>query len=884
MGAARRALYLETRFVSVHCMQAAGEEPVYLIDASSYVYRAFHALPVLTAPDGTPVHAVFGYARMMIKFLRDTKLSYGGAVFDAPGRTFRDDLFADYKANRPPMPDELSVQVPLVQEVSRALGLCVVLEVGVEADDVIGTLAARFCEQGRQVVVVSGDKDLLQVVRAGVRVWDPVAGRWYDEAAVREKLGIEPAQVVDYIALVGDPVDNIPGIRGIGDVTARRLLQRFGSVEGILEHLSEVAGWRDLRGATKIAQELEQGREALALSKRLARIRTDLPIELGLQDLLYAGPDLPRLRSLFARLGFDSLLRELPEAPVEVVHEVATADSKDSLAAYLQNLPFGQRLCAAVVSNDASGRSSVVCAAGTEPLVIHETIEAPAEVLSQVHRQSGGQVVAHDLKADLRLAGAEALDTSAAFDTMVAAYLLEAPVPSRLEETAAACLGVSLPPYRSSVEATAVGLRHLGALHERLQRRLEETETAALFREVEMPLTGVLARMEARGVLLDVGALAAMGEDLERRMAELAQEIFSLVGSSFNLASPQQLREVLFEHLRLPTRGIRRGKTGLSTDVEVLTRLAEVHPVPGKILAYRTLAKLKSTYIDGLLAAVDPAGRLHTSLNQCVTATGRLSSSEPNLQNIPVRGEEGSAIRACFIAPPGWRLLVADYSQIELRLLAHFSEDPVLCEAFARQEDIHTRTAAEVFGVAAESVSREMRRVAKMINFGILYGMGAASLARQIGVPVAEAQRYIENYFKRYAGVRDYIERSLAQARERGYVTTILGRRRSVPGLRSADRTTAQAAERIAMNTPIQGSAADLIKLAMVRIDGELRRNRFRAHMLLQVHDELVFEVEEGQATQLVEVVKAAMEAALVLRVPIVADVGVGRNWLEAHP
>lgn len=864
-------------------MKAGDPEPVFLIDASSYLYRAYHALPPLTAPDGLPVQVVFGCARMLLKLLRIAQPHYVAAVFDAPGRTFRDELFADYKANRPPMPDELAAQIPLVQEVTAAFGIPCLVETGVEADDVIATLTERCRRLGYQVVIVSGDKDLLQLVRPGIRVWDTMSDRWYDTAAVEQKLGVQPSQVVDFIALMGDPVDNIPGVKGIGEVTARRLLQRFGSVEEILLHLAEIAEWRELRGAGKIARALGENREAVLLGKQLARVRTDVPCRVELDQLVYRGVDLARLRPLFARLGFDSLLRELPQGSAELPRSVRCARSQEDVDAYLHNEPRDALVGVAILRTE-QGRVSVMALSRHDPLCVPEGVESPGALLQRLWARDAAAVAGHDLKTDLRTAGAEQLDTGSTFDAMVAAYLLECPVPSRFEEVLAHYLGARLPPFRSTVETTAAALQKISSLRDRLDLQLKAGGVLELFREVEMPLAGVLARMESYGVLVDVGALQALGADLERRMAALTAAVFELAGGEFNLSSPQQLREVLFERLQLPTRGVRRGKTGLSTDVDVLTRLAELHPLPRKILDYRTLAKLKSTYVDGLLNAVDEHGRLHTSFNQCVTATGRLSSSDPNLQNIPVRGEEGSAIRACFVAPPGRRLLVADYSQIELRLLAHFSADPVLCNAFARQEDIHARTAAEVFGVAPGLVSREMRRVAKIINFGILYGMGAASLARQLGVSVAEAERYIENYFVRYSGVRDYIQRSLREARERGFVTTILGRRRSVPALRSQDRAAVQAAERIAMNTPIQGSAADLIKLAMVKIDRQLRAEHWRATMVLQVHDELVFEVDEAHLQPVQALVRSIMQEAIPLRVPLVVETAVGKNWLDAHP
>jgi len=859
---------------------------LYLIDASSYVYRAFHALPALTSPAGLPTNAVYGFSTMVMKLLREVQPTYIAAVFDAPGPTFRGDLFAAYKANRPSMPEDLAVQLPLVHEVIAAFGVYSLAIQGVEADDVIGSVTARATAAGAEVVIVSGDKDLMQLVGPAVRVWDTMRDRVFDEPAVRDRWGVAPAQIVDVMGLMGDAIDNIPGVKGIGEKTATALIQQFGSLESVLARLDEVERSTAIRGAKKLAATLRAEAETARMSRTLATVRCDVALDCGLEEFRLRPPVAEALRAIFTRLGFQSLARDLSAAaPVVEV----TAERVDDAATW----------DAIVAAARASGRMAVACDAGgagaglvTVAVPGRSPVEAPPghpgveaavrAVLYDPHVEK----VAHDWKRDLHaLADRVDLDrVEPAFDVMVASYLLEATATHSLEELAATVLGVRVPAFRAAPLSMASGVSVLGELRDRLAARLDDQGLTELFRDVEMPLVGVLTRMERSGIRVDVAALARMSAEMAERLGELEAEIYALAGGPFNIGSPAQLREVLFERLGLSRKGVKRTKTGLSTDVDVLSRLAAGHPLPGKILDYRSIAKLKSTYVDALPAAVNPrTGRLHTTFNQTVAATGRLSSSDPNLQNIPIRTDEGRRIRQTFLAADGCRLVVADYSQIELRLLAHLSEDPALVAAFQSSEDVHARTAAEVFGVLPGLVTPEMRRAAKAINFGIIYGMGPARLARELGIPLERAEAYIANYFARYAGVRRYLEATRAAARTRGYVTTLLGRRRAMPDLTSSDRRAAQAAERTAANTPIQGSAADLIKLAMVAIDRRIRLAGLGAAMLLQVHDELVFEVPEARCADVAAFVRQEMEGVYPLRVPLRVDVGIGQTWADAH-
>ncbi|MFN8628023.1 MAG: DNA polymerase I [Candidatus Binatia bacterium] len=874
---------------------------LYLIDASAYVYRAFFALPALNSPGGVPTNAAYGFTSMLVKLLRETAPQYIAAIFDAPGPTFRTTLFDRYKAHRPQMPADLAAQFPLVHEIVHAFALRRLSIAGVEADDVIASVAERMTAQHADIVVITSDKDLMQLVGPHVQLWDTMRNRRCDEAAVRQRFGVRPSQVIEVMGLMGDPTDNIPGVPGIGEKTASALIARFGTIDHLLAHLDELAASTDIRGARKLATTLAAHAEQARLSRDLARVRRDVPIDCSLDDFRYQGPDLAGLRAVFTRLGFQKLVRDLPTADPPTrssLREDLTADELDAFLALARRCRRIAFACESALPD--SGVAGFVLATDGAPPVYVPGIAPLAQTDLFSGARPGGRApealrallcdtqiekIGHDSKRDLRL-----LDPSWAhgmaplFDTKVASYLLEASATHSLEDLAPGLLGVSLTGFRDNRASLAAGVALLPALRDRLAARLQGTTMERLFVDVEMPLVQVLAAMERCGVQLDVDALTQMNREVAARLASLIEEIYALAGGKFNIASPAQLREVLFDRLGLSRKGVRRGKTGLSTDVDVLTRLASEHPLPAKILEYRNLAKLKSTYLEALPAAINPrTGRLHTTFNQTITATGRLSSSEPNLQNIPTRGPEGQRIRAAFIGNPGSFILAADYSQIELRILAHLSDDSMLVNAFRGGDDIHARTATEIFGVPADAITSEMRRAAKVINFGIIYGMGSQRLARELSVSQEQAEHYIASYFARYAGVRRYLDAVRTAAQRQGYVVTLLGRRRTLPDIASPHRGVAQAAERTAINTPIQGSAADLIKVAMVAIHRRLRRERLRTAMLLQVHDELVFEVPEGERAAATAIAREEMEAAFPLAVPLRVDLGWGRNWAEAH-
>jgi len=861
---------------------------LYLIDGSGYVYRAFHALPGLGTTRGLPTNAAYGFTNMLAKLLREERPRHVAVVFDAPGGTFRDGLFADYKATRGPMPDELRPQLGYVRRIVDALRLPVVEVSGVEADDVIGTLSRQASAAGLETVIATGDKDLMQLVDERTTWFDTIRDRRVDVAGVRERFGVDPERVPDVLGLMGDTIDNIPGVTGIGEKTASALVREIGPVEDILAHLSEVER-TGIRGAKKVRETLAREADTARLSKDLATIRCDVPITLDLDALRWPGPDREKLRPLFVELEFTSLLRELApggEAAPEVQRcEVRTpAEITGALA------PLAAAGTVAIVPvldsvRATAARVQALAVAGPEgPVTLVSAPDDPAALgaLAPVLGDLAVTKLGGDLKALQVALGRRGLPLAGpGFDLSLASYCLN---PSRADHGIAGLAEEFLGHARDDGPEPGVAAcraaRAAHALRPLFEERLRAVDMERLFRELEMPLAEVLAEMELAGVLLDVALLGALSAEFTGALERLMAEIYGLAGCEFNIHSPPQLRTVLFERLKISPRGVRRGKTGLSTDVDVLTRLAADHPLPAKILEYRALSKLKSTYVDALPALVDPGtGRLHTSFNQTVAATGRLSSSDPNLQNIPIRSEEGRRIRAAFIAAPGHRLVSADYSQIELRILAHLSEDPALIASFESGEDIHARTAAEVF---ADRSPAEGRRLAKVMNYGIVYGMGSARAARELGVSSAEASAYIERYLGRYPGVRTFIESTIADARARGYVTTVLGRRRYLPELGARDPAVRQFAERAATNTPIQGSAADLIKLAMLEV-----RRRFAsepgARMLLQVHDELLLEVPSGRLEAVTVAVRDAMEQVFALRVPIRVDVRDGANWSEAH-
>ncbi len=866
----------------------AGDRPIlYLIDGSSYIYRAFHALPPLTSPRGVPTQAVYGFTTMVNKLFAEVKPDSLVVVFDAPGKTFRDDIYSAYKANRPPAPDDLRAQIPLIHEVVDAFRVCKIAEAGVEADDVIATLVERYVAD-TDCVIITGDKDLMQLVRPTVRIWDTMRDRWIDAAAVREKFGVEPTQVADVLALMGDSSDNIPGVKGIGAKSATALIQHFGDLDSLFGRIDEVPEM-GLRGAKKVAERLRDGVEDARLSRRLVALNDKVDLAVDRAEMAVGAPDTDALRRIFAELGFETLADQVAHTAPPPKVEVERVSEPVAISRVLSEAlsPTDGFVAVAVLAEDGPAVTTPAATflAGAQSgvvVAVDLTTDEVRRALDEALRGGSARLVGHDLKRiGQHLAAAGVSLPAGGFDVMVASYVVD---PTSSHDLASLLAGGSVSGFGEGVESTAAILAQIPELGGRLQKRLEDCSSLALFDDLETPLVGVLSRIESRGMALDIDHLAAMSSEFEGRLATLMAEIYEVAGHEFNIHSPPQLRQVLFEELGLPTKGVKKGKTGYSTDVDVLTKLSSQHPLPSKILDYRALSKLKSTYIDALPLAVNPTTRrLHTTLHQTVAATGRLSSSDPNLQNIPIRGDEGRRIREAFVAPKGRVLIAADYSQIELRVLAHLSGDPVLLESFSRGEDIHTRTAAEVFGLLPGTVTPDMRRAAKVINFGILYGMGPQRLARDLGISQAEARKYIDNYFERLAGVRDFMESVLEGAREQGFVATILGRRRPVPELTSGRRGIVQAAERIATNSPIQGSAADIIKLAMLKVDGGLAEAGLDAFMILQVHDELLVESASACADQVAELVREAMATAIELAVPLEVEIGAGRSWAEAH-
>lgn len=870
-------------------MSSPAGPSLYLVDASSYVYRAFHAVPPLTNRAGLPTNATYGFTNMLLKLIREQRPDRIALVFDAAGQTFRDEVFAGYKATREATPDDLLVQLPWIRQVIDALRLPVLQISGVEADDVIATLVRSCSGRCREVVIVTGDKDLMQLVGPNVSIYDSMWERRYDEEGVRKKFGVPPEKVAEVLALMGDKIDDVPGVAGIGEKTAQSLIETFGSVAGLYERLGEVEAL-PLRGAKRVRGLLEKGRENAFLSLELVRLRADVPLEIGFDELRAGVADAARLRALFTDLGFQSLAAELAPSEARRTGTTGWVEDRAALAALLPTLTARAELSLETWDGPDGRLGGIAFGLGAEDACAVRLDREGGPTLEDLRLLLEAETPAKlgaDLKRDLLRFAREGVRLGGvAFDVGIASYVDNPARPShRVEDVALELLGaapsaIAEDPAEAAAERSRLDLG-LAAI---FRERLAAEGLGTVFRAIEMPLVGVLARMEARGVRVDVERLGALGAELETRMAAILREIHELAGGEFNVGSPNQLREVLFDRLKISTKGIRRGKTGLSTDVDVLTRLAKEHPLPERIIAYRALSKLKSTYVDSLPALVDPrTGRLHTSFHQTVAATGRLSSAEPNLQNIPVRTDEGRRIRAAFVPDPGFRLVSADYSQIELRLLAHISGDERLRESFRIGEDIHTRTAAEVYGVTKEQVTASQRRAAKAINFGILYGMGPNRLAKELEVSIEDAQRTIADYFARYPGVSQYVERAVEDARRTGVATTLFGRRRPIPDLASREGGVRQFAERVAVNTPIQGSAADLIKKAMITIDRRLAAESPRSAMILQVHDELILEVPAEEAERIAGLVRHEMEHAAELAVPLEVAVGVGDDWAALH-
>ncbi|HOD64354.1 MAG TPA: DNA polymerase I [Smithellaceae bacterium] len=874
-----------------------------VVDGSNYLYRAFYGIPALSNSRGFPTNAIYGFTIMLMKLLKDIHPDYIVVTFDLKGPTTRHEAYEDYKATRKPMPEDLIAQVPLIKEVIRGFSIAILEKQGTEADDLIGTLVVRARKKGWRAVIISGDKDLMQLIGDGVTLVDTMKDKTYDSAAVREKFGVGPDKVVEILGLMGDASDNIPGVPGIGPKTARRLIEEYGSVEAVLENAEKLHN-------VKLRESFRKYADQARLSRRLAVISTDVDLDFDLKDAARREPDREALSRLFRDFEFSSLLQQIsagpakPEVPCKIV-----ADTK--ALAELVGALRGVRTFACEMfpeKNTPQALIGMAIGAGRERFYIplgHDgagqqlKTEEVWPALMPFWANPKITKYAYDLKTALVLL--PDLPVSAGMDLQLAAYLLnparhsytldevaweylQERVPSMAEAAGGRGKNQSLAPAPVDQAALSAGQRvaALLSLAEKLLAGLDQAGASSLYRDVEMPLLFTLAGMEKKGVLVDAALLKQMSGELSQLLALSEEKIYRLAGETFNINSPKQLQMILFEKMQLP-KG-KKTKEGYSTDVDVLSDLARSHELPAEILAYRSLAKLKSTYVDALPALISPqTGRIHTSYNQTVAATGRLSSSNPNLQNIPVRTVEGKRIRQAFIAPPGCVLISADYSQIELRVLAHLSEDEALLDAFAADADIHTRTASDVFGVFPEMVSPDMRRQAKVINFGILYGMSAFGLARELGVSQKTAQVYIDGYFARYKKVRAYLDGVLEGARRDGFVCTILNRRRWLPDLQSKIPSVRQFAERMAINAPIQGSAADLIKVAMVNIDRLLKEKNLDARLIMQVHDELVLEAPVQEQEDVKKLVREEMENVIRLKVPLKVEIASGVNWDEAH-
>jgi len=854
---------------------------LYLIDGHNVLYRTFFGVPRLTAPDGTPTNVVLGVARILLKILREDRPDAVVAVFDSREPTPRHAVYPGYKANRLKVPEDLAAQIPVVDEVIDALGVRRLSFPGAEADDIIGTLSRRAEERGMDVVIVSSDKDLYQLVSRRVKVRDGLKEHTVGEAQVEEVFGVPPAKVADLLALAGDSSDNVPGVPGIGEKTASELIRDFGSLDEVLAHPERLKGSR--------REKIEKGADAARLALRLVTIDREIPIREDWPEFVPRGIDALRLAPLFRRLGFRKLLEELDlgEAP----DTGKKGDARGSLAskrvgspeALLHALGPGE-LTAAGLAYD--GDRETVVGIAVEGDGVHLL---PADASAGAARAVSGRgatVYLHDGKSLYRRsAGTGKEEDPRLFDTQVAGYLLDpeegtpsfAKLRARFLPASLAAAEGESPEGRAADRASATL-----ALGKALEERLAEAGLLDVFRGIDMPLLPVLHRMEEKGIRIDPVIFGELSGELARDISAIERKVAAAAGTGFNINSPKQLAFLLFEKLGLPP--VKKTKTGYSTDVEVLERLKDLHEIPSLVLEYRTLAKIRSTYVDVLPGMVDPRdGRIHTTLHQTQAATGRLSSSDPNLQNIPIRTELGRRIRSGFVAEKGNLFVGADYSQVELRLLAHLSGDAELIRRFRQGDDIHSATAAAVFGVKPSAVTPELRRRAKVINFGILYGMSPFGLSRELGIGGKEAKAYIDQYFDRYPGVREYIEGLKETARKNGYVLTIMGRRRFLKDIDSRNKVLREAAERMAINTPIQGSAADLIKMAMIRVDREFRDAGMRARLILQVHDELIVEAPEREAGASERILKEAMEGAARLTVPLTVSVSRGKNWGEIH-
>ncbi|MCC2638533.1 MAG: polymerase [Moraxellaceae bacterium] len=893
--------------------------PLILVDGSSYLYRAFHALPPLATRDGRPTGAVKGVVNMLQKLIKTYGPTHIAVIFDASGPTFRDEIFAEYKAHRPPMPDDLRGQVEPLHALIRAMGLPLLCEKGVEADDVIGTLARQAAAAGVEVLISTGDKDIAQLVDGHVTLVNTMTDTILDREGVIAKFGVPPERIVDYLALVGDSVDNIPGVPGVGPKTAAKWLQEYGSLDELIAKADSIKG--------KAGENFRASQGILAMARELATIKCDVVLPLTFNDLHLGQPDHEALLRFTEDLEFRTwhyeLLAqaapgELAVAPVAIEAQYHTIFTEEEFSALLERLENATVFCVDTETDSLDYmRARIVgvsfaFVAGEAwyiPLA-HDYLGAPdqldrdsvlARLKPVLENPAIGKIGQH-LKYDIHVLANHGIDLKGfAFDTMLASYVVDATATRHnMDDMAALYLGVKTTTFE---EVAGKGVKQLTfnqvevgqaahyaaedaditqRLHDVLAPKLAlEPKLESLFRDTEMPLAPILQKMERQGALIDCTMLAAQSRDLGERMRALEQEVYALAGQEFNLGSPKQLGHILYEKLGIPAP--KKTASGQYSTAEDVLELLD-HPLPRLLLDHRSLSKLKSTYTDKLPELLNPkTKRVHTSYHQAVTATGRLSSSDPNLQNIPIRTEAGRRIRQAFVAPAGFRVLAADYSQIELRIMAHLSGDEGLLEAFRQGQDVHRATAAEVFGVPVDEVTGDQRRNAKAINFGLIYGMSAFGLAKQLGIGRGEAQSYVDMYFARYPGVKRYMESTRAQAAQQGFVETLFGRRLMVRDINSKNPSLRQAAERAAINAPMQGTAADIIKRAMIGVDAAIASRQDTVRLILQVHDELVLEVRDDAVDEITALVREKMCAAASLLVPLVVDVGVGLNWDEAH-
>ncbi|MBF4653894.1 DNA polymerase I [Serratia marcescens] len=932
-------------------MAQIAENPLILVDGSSYLYRAYHAFPPLTNSAGEPTGAMYGVLNMLRSLLLQYQPSHVAVVFDAKGKTFRDELFAEYKSHRPPMPDDLRAQIEPLHSMVKAMGLPLLVTPGVEADDVIGTLALEAEKAGHAVLISTGDKDMAQLVTPNVTLINTMNNTILGPQEVCDKYGIPPELIIDFLALMGDSSDNIPGVPGVGEKTAQALLQGIGGLDALYGNLESIATL-SFRGAKTMAAKLEQNKEVAYLSYKLATIKTDVELDLTCAELTVSEPDVDTLQQLFKQYEFKRWLADVeagvwlenkkgagakaagaakPAAAAEAPKALAEAKlSQEGYITILDEATFTDWLArlkkADVFAFDTEtdgldtltanliGLSFAIAPGEAAYLpVAHDYLDAPPqldrayvlEALKPLLEDDKALKVGQNLKFDMSLLARYGIEMRGiAYDTMLESYVLDS-VGGRhdMDSLADRYLGHKTITFeeiagkgKNQLTFNQIALEQAAPyaaedadvtlqLHLAMWPLLQQSaELLTVFNEIEMPLLPVLSHIERTGVLIDPAILSAHSQELAKRLAELEAQAHELAEEPFNLASTKQLQAILYEKQKLPV--LKKTPGGApSTNEEVLAELALDYPLPKVILEYRGLAKLKTTYTDKLPLMINPvSGRVHTSYHQAVTATGRLSSSDPNLQNIPVRNDEGRRIRQAFIAPEGYRIVAADYSQIELRIMAHLSQDEGLLKAFAEGKDIHRATASEVFGVPLDKVTGEQRRSAKAINFGLIYGMSAFGLARQLGIPRGEAQRYMDLYFERYPGVLDYMERTRQQASEQGYVSTLDGRRLYLPDVRSSNAMRRKAAERAAINAPMQGTAADIIKRAMIEVDAWLQgQEKPLVRAIMQVHDELVFEVHESVIEEASQRIRQLMEGSMTLAVPLKVDVGVGMNWDEAH-